>query len=190
MAVVFGLSFFVVGFILCRFCRRNRAATADFEEKVAGAKEAVTLGKASASEIVGGAPPSGCYVHEYYENGKQCSGHLNLTVNQYDNKLSGSGRDSDGPMTVEEGQVNPSNGVCYWIEGQGARRVLTTGIFTPNGKLAEGKWIASNGVSANYTRFELQNIDQASVVATEVSAEEPSIVVEPDQKASTDSKVY
>jgi hypothetical protein len=127
----------------------------------------------------------GTYTASYRENGKLCNSRTNMVFTSLRPTsgrgfaISGSGSDSDGTFDIIEGLMAP-DGQAYWIEQQGKRQILSTGVFTTTATKTtssmmtaddsgiideyagttvpvffQGQWQSSNGVVASYDNYAL-----------------------------------
>jgi hypothetical protein len=138
-----------------------------------------------------GSPPATAhlvapYMASYWEGGRLCylSTIMVFTSLQPTGRrgfaIDGSGSDSDGTCNIIEGRMAP-DGQAYWIEQQGSRKILSTGVFTTTAKTTSssmtvdsgidedagtapvffhGQWRSSNGVAAKYINFALDQTNQ------------------------------
>jgi hypothetical protein len=137
------------------------------------------------STTIFGSPPAtadlvATYVASYQEGGKLCNTHTNMVFTSLRPTggrgfaIDGSGSDSDGTFDIIEGLIAP-DGQAYWIEQQGSRQILSTGVFTNTAKTTnsmgvyggidehagtvsaffKGQWQSSNGFAASYVSYAL-----------------------------------
>jgi uncharacterized membrane protein len=153
------------------------------------------------STTIFGSPPAtvdlvATYVASYLEGGKLCNTRTNMVFTSLQPTggrgfaIDGSGSDSDGTFDIIEGLMAP-DGQAFWIEQQGSRQILSTGVFTTTAKTTssigvvhgvidehagmvpvffKGQWQSSNGFAASYVSYALdtayQQQQHPAVVAT------------------------